>query len=62
MAGHIAFSKEEQKRLERARVLVSAGDFKLSTAQFIHHATMQAVDEVLGANNTAYLREMNRHA
>ena len=46
----LTFTPEEMKRLEKARVLVSASDFHLSQAEFIHHATMQAVDEVLGVS------------
>ena len=49
----LQFSIEEQTAIEVARVLVSGGDFEMSRAEFVRHATMQVVDEILGVNNEA---------
>lgn len=42
------FTPEERLFVNRARVLASAGDFQLEYVQFIHDATMQAAEEVVG--------------
>ena len=50
----VLFSADELARIERARVLVSAGDFHLPTSEFVRICVLHAVDEVLGTNDAAW--------
>lgn len=43
------FTPEEQRRINRARILLGYPDFTMSYADFIHDAVLAACDEVENA-------------
>jgi hypothetical protein len=49
------------RRINTARVFVSAGDFGLTYTQFLHDGIMQLVDEVIGTARSVEARRHGQH-
>jgi hypothetical protein len=57
----LQFTPDEMQRLNAARMLVSAGDFHLTYAEFLHDGVMQVVDEVIGLGRSNAGRRHAEH-